>query len=55
MERPNKVLPIDDEVVKHGFLDAIRKVYTLDELNVICEKFIDFATFSPPTFTQNSR
>ena len=34
MERPNRVLPIDDEEVKHGFLDAINKMYTPDEANV---------------------
>ena len=55
MERPNRVLPIDDEEVKHGFLDAINKMYTPDEANVLCGQFIDFGTLSPSSFTQDAR
>ena len=55
MERPNRVLPIDDEEVKQGFLDAISKMYTVDEASVIREQFIDFGTLSPPTFTQHAK
>ena len=55
MERPNRVLPIDDEEVKQGFLDAISKMYTSDEASVIREQFIDFGTLSPPTFTQEAK
>lgn len=40
MERPNRVLPIDDEEVKDGFLDAISKKYTPDEANVMREQFM---------------
>ena len=55
IERPNTVLPIDDEEVKDGFLDAICKMYTLDEANVMREQFIDFGTLNPPTFTQDAK
>ena len=47
MERPNRVLPIDDEEVKDE--------YTLDEANVMREQFIDFGTLNPPTFTQDAK
>ena len=47
MERSNRVLHMDDEEVKDGFLDAIRKMYTLDEANVMREQFIDFGTLNP--------
>jgi hypothetical protein len=30
-----RVIPIDDEWVKNGFLDAIRRMYTPDEASVI--------------------
>ena len=53
MERPNRIIPIDDEEVKHGFLDAIAKMYTVDEASVIREQFIDFGTLSPPAFSQD--
>ena len=36
MERPNRVLPIDEEVKKR-FLDAISKMYAPDEASVIRE------------------
>ena len=55
MERPNRVLPIDDEEVKNGFLDAINKMYTPDEANVLRGQFIDFGTLSPSSFTQDAR
>ena len=47
MERPNRVLHIDDEEVKYGFLDSISKMYTLDEENFMWEQFIDFGTLNP--------
>ena len=55
MERPNRVIPIDDEWVKNGFLDAISKMYTHDEVSVIRAQFIDFGTLSPPTFTRDAK
>lgn len=55
MERPNRILPIDDEEVKQGFLDAITRIYTVDEASVIREQFIDFGTLSPPAFTQDAK
>lgn len=55
MERPNRVLPIDDEEVRQGFLDAIRKMYTPDEAGVIREQFIDFGTKSPTRFSQDAK
>jgi len=39
--------------VKQEFLDAITKMYIIDEANVIHEKFIDFGTLSPSTFSQD--
>ena len=35
------------------FLDAITKMYTVDEASGICEQFINFGTLSPPAFTQD--
>lgn len=35
MERPNRVLPIDDEEVKQGFLDAISKMYSKCDMGAI--------------------
>ena len=55
MERSNRVLPIDDEEVKDGFIDAISKMYTLDEANVMREQFFAFGTLNPPTFTQDAK
>ena len=55
MERPNRVLHMDDEEVKDGFLDAISKMYTPDEANVMREQFIDFGTLNPPGFTQDAK
>ena len=55
MERPNRILPNDDEKVKQGFLDVITKMYIVDEASVIREQFIDFGTLSPPAFTQDAK
>ena len=55
MERPNRVLPIDDEEVKQSFFDAISKIYTPSEANVMREQFIDFGTLNPSTFSQDAR
>ena len=55
MERPNRILPIDDEEVKQGFLDAINKMYSPDEASILREQFIDFGTLSPPTFTLDAK
>jgi len=55
MERPNQVIPIDDEWVKNGFLGAIRRMYAPDEASVIQTQFIDFGTLTPPTFTRDAK
>ena len=55
MEIPNRVLPIDNEEVKQGFLDDIGKIYTPNEATVMWEQFIDFATLNPSTFSQDAR
>jgi hypothetical protein len=55
MEIPNRLLPIDDEWVKHGFLDVISKMYTHDEASVMREQFSDFGALSHLAFTQGSQ
>ena len=40
MERPNRILPIGDEKVKQWFLDAITKMYIVNEASVIREQLL---------------
>jgi hypothetical protein len=47
MDRPNRVLTIDDEEVEQGFRNAINTMYTHDEANVTPKQFIDFGTYNP--------
>jgi len=51
VEREGKVSPIDDHEVKHGFIEAIQKMYTQEQATIIREQFLDFAMFNDNSFS----